>query len=354
MAKKIKVGIIGFGKMGRVRKSVIDNHPDLSLKCICDVIPPDQSELSGCKYFQDYQDLLKTDVEAVFVCTPNKFAPDIVIAALNNKKHVFCEKPPGRSPDDIRSIIKAEQANKCVKLKFGFNHRYHAAVMEAKSIVEGNRLGRILWMRGIYGKSGGSAFEKDWRSDKEIAGGGILLDQGIHMIDLFRLFCGDFQEVKSFVTNSYWNINVEDNALAILRNEKGQLAMLHSSSTQWKHTFSLEISLEGGYLIIHGILSSTRSYGPDERLIVAIKQPQNNNFTLGNPREEITYFNQDRSWELEVGDFAECIKNDRQVTTGLSEDALKAMELVHTIYNADRKWRQGRAVRQYETSSNVG
>jgi predicted dehydrogenase len=342
MAEMIKVGIIGFGKIGRIRKGVIDSHPDLSLRAICDIMPPEQGELSGCEYFRDYQDLLKTDVEAVFVCTPNKFAPEIVIAALNNQKHVFCEKPPGRNPNDIRSIIRAEQANKGVKLKFGFNHRYHAAVMEAKSIIESHRLGRVIWMRGIYGKSGGADFEKEWRSDREIAGGGILLDQGIHMVDLFRLFCGDFQEVKSFVTSSYWHIDVEDNALAILRNEKGQLAMLHSSSTQWKHTFSLEISLERGYLIIHGILSSTRSYGPDERLIVAIKQPQNNSFTLGNPREEITYFNQDLSWELEVRDFVAWLKSDRPVTAGLSQDALKAMELVYRIYHADRKWHQGR------------
>lgn len=341
MDKKIKIGIIGFGKMGKIRKGVIDNHPDLSLECICDIVPLEQNEPLEYEFSQNYQDLLKPDIDAVFICTPNKFTPEIVVSALNNKKHVFCEKPPGRSPNDIRSIIKAEQENKGLKLKFGFNHRYHGAVMEAKSIVESGRLGRILWMRGIYGKSGGLDFEKQWRSDKEIAGGGILLDQGIHMIDLFRLFCGDFQEVKSFVTNSYWNVDVEDNALAILRNEKDQMAMLHSSSTQWKHTFSLEIFLEEGYVIISGILSSTRSYGQDERLIVATKQLENESFALGNPREEITYFNQDRSWELEVEDFVECIKSDRKVTVGSSKDTLKAMELVYRIYNADRKWRKG-------------
>lgn len=342
MANKMRVGIIGFGKMGRIRKGVIDNHPDLSLEGICDIVPPEQSEPLGCEFFQSYQDLLKTDIDAVFVCTPNKFSPEIVVSALNNKKHVFCEKPPGRNPNDIRSIIKAERENKGLKLKFGFNHRYHGAVMEAKSIIESGRLGRILWVRGIYGKSGGVDFEKAWRSKIEIAGGGILLDQGIHMIDLFRLFCGDFQEVKSFVTSSYWNIDVEDNALAILRNKKDQMAMLHSSLTQWKHTFSLEIFLEKGYVIISGILSSTRSYGQDERLIVATKQLGNESFALGNPREEITYFNQDRSWQLEVQDFVDCIKSDRKVTIGSSEDALKAMELVYKIYSADRKWWKGR------------
>lgn len=335
---KMKVGIIGFGKMGKIRMNVINNLPDLSLEGICDIVPPEQNESRNCEFYKNYHDLLKTDIDAVFVSTPNKFTPEIVISALNNKKHVFCEKPPGRNLNDIRAIIKAEQRNKGLKLKFGFNHRYHGAVMEAKSIVESGRLGRILWMRGIYGKSGGVDFEKQWRSNKEIAGGGILLDQGIHMIDLFRLFCGDFLEVKSFVTNSYWNIDMEDNAFAILRNEKNQVAMFHSSSTQWKHTFSLEIFLEEGYVIISGILSSTRSYGHGERLITARKQFENESSAMGNPHEELTYFDQDRSWELEVEDFVDCIKNNKKAIIGSSEDALKAMELVYKIYNADTKW----------------
>ncbi|MFA5316095.1 MAG: Gfo/Idh/MocA family oxidoreductase [Dehalococcoidales bacterium] len=338
MSGRIKVGIIGFGKMGQIRKGVVDHNPDLSLEAICDPVLPAQNETPECKMLRDYRELLKEDLSAVLVCTPNKFTPEIVTSALNHNKHVFCEKPPGRNIDDIQSIIKAEQNNKGLKLKFGFNHRYHGAIIEAKAIIESGRLGKILWMRGIYGKSGGPNFEKTWRNQREIAGGGILLDQGIHMVDLFRMFCGDFHELKSFVTNSYWNTDVEDNAMAILRNNRGQIAMIHSSATQWKHTFSLEISLEEGYLIISGILSSTLSYGQGERLIVATKQPENRGFALGNPREELTYFNQDRSWELEIDDFVNCIKNDRPVTTGSSQDAVKAMEMVYRIYAADDKW----------------
>ncbi len=164
MAKIIKVGIVGFGKMGETRKGVIDNHPDLSLEGICDIVPPEQNGPLECEFFQNYQDLLKTDIDAVFVCTPNKFTPEYVISALNNKKHVFCEKPPGRNVEDIKNIINVEKQNKGLKLKFGFNHRYHGAVIEAKSIVESGRLGKTLYIRGIYGKSGGLDFEKQWRN----------------------------------------------------------------------------------------------------------------------------------------------------------------------------------------------
>ena len=133
-------------------------------------------------------------------------------------------------------------------------------------------------------------------------------------------------------------LDVENDVFAILRNKKNQIAMLHSSSTQWKHTFSLEISLEKGYVNLYGILSSTRSYGQGERLVTARKQFENVSFALGNPQENLTYFSQDKSWEREIGDFVDCIKNDKKITVGSSKDALKTMELVYKIYSADSKW----------------
>jgi len=338
MSGKIKVGIVGFGKVGQVRKQIIENNPNLVLDSICDVTSLRHNEDISCENFTDYRNLLKQDIDAIFVCTPNKFTPELVITALNKKKHVFCEKPPGRTVEDIKNIIKAEKKNPELKLKFGFNHRYHDNVIEAKSIIDGGRLGDILWMRGIYGKSGGINFKKQWRSNREIAGGGVLLDQGIHMVDLFRLFCGDFHEVRSFVSNSHWDLDVENDAFAILRNKKNQIAMLHSSSTQWKHMFSLEISLENGYVNLDGILSSTRSYGQGERLVIARKQFEDESYAVGNPQENLTYFNQDNSWEREIQDFVDCIKNDKKIAVGSSEDALKSMELVYKIYESDKQW----------------
>ena len=335
---QVRVGIVGYGKVGKIRREIIEKHPKLSLVGICDIVKPNEEEI-GCPFFKNYKSLLETDIDAVFICTPNKFTPKIAVDALNKKKHVFCEKPPGRAVDDVKNIINAEKKNKGLKVKFGFNHRYHNGIMEAKSIVDSGRLGSILWIRGIYGKSGGIGFEKQWRSDRDIAGGGILLDQGVHMLDLFRFFCGDFDEVKSFVTNSYWNIDVEDNVFAIFRNKKNQTAMIHSSSTQWKHMFRLEIFMEKGYTVVTGILSSTMSYG-QENLIVAKRQFEDESFATGNPREEVIYFGEDDSWKLEIDEFTDCILNDKQIINGTSDDALKVMEMIHSIYNADEKWRK--------------
>jgi predicted dehydrogenase len=285
----------------------------------------------------DPESVIGSDVDIILVATPNRFTPTMIISALDAGKHVFSEKPPGRTLQDIEDIIAAEKRNPELKLKFGFNHRYHAGIQEAKRIIESGRLGRILWMRGVYGKCGGIGFEETWRSNKDLAGAGILLDQGIHMLDLFRYFSGDFTEVKSMVNTSYWNIDVEDNAFALLRDENsGRVAMLHSSSTQWHHKFSLEIYLSDGILSVNGILSSTRSYG-DETISVSRRQ-FDDGFDTGKPQSETVFFDEDPSWELEIADFMDKVLNDKPVDSGTSDDALKVMKLVFAIYENDQSF----------------
>jgi len=330
----VRIGIVGLGKMGMTRAREIDRHPAAVLVAGFDPDPgPFAAQFPRVKIEDSAQAVVASGVDAVFVCTPNRFTPGVVVAALDAGKHVFCEKPPGRTLSDIENIIAAEKRNPGLKLKFGFNHRYHGGIQEAKRIVDSGRLGRILWLRGTYGKSGGVDFESQWRSKKELVGAGILLDQGIHMLDLFRFFLGDFVEVKSMVTTAYWNINVEDNAFALMRDAEGRIAMLHSSSTQWKHRFTLEAYLSDGYICVNGILSSTRSYG-EESVSVARKQ-FGQGAAQGKPREEIIYFDTDPSWELEVAGFMDNVLNDTPVESGTSEQALKAMQLVYAIYHND-------------------
>jgi predicted dehydrogenase len=335
----IRVGIVGLGTVGRLRANLIARHPAMALVAVADPAGGAPDLPATCAVFNGADSLLRHNLDAVFVCTPNAVTAQIAVAALEAGRHVFCEKPPGRNLDEAQQICAAAARRPRQKLKFGFNHRYHDAVLEAMNLVRGGALGRLLWLRGVYGKSGGRGFEENWRSKREIAGGGILLDQGIHMLDLFRAFCGEFTEVKSFVGNSFWKIDVEDNAFALLRNATGQVAMLHSSSTQWKHVFSLEIFLSEGYIAVSGILSGTRTYGR-ETLVVARRQIEAQDHQPGNPREEVTYFDEDRSWAREVAEFADCICYDRPVAVGTPTDALNVMELVYRIYRDDRMWSQ--------------
>ncbi len=192
-----------------------------------------------------------------------------------------------------------------------------------------------MWMRGVYGKAGGQGYDCNWRNDIELSGGGILIDQGIHMLDLFRFFCGEYDEVKSFVGNSYWKVGVEDNVFALLRNSKtAQTAMIHSSATQWRHKFLLEIYMEKGYLEIDGILSSTRTYGR-ETLKTARCVLDDNKYPLPNPQENMTYYDNDNSWRDEINEFVDCIVANKPINNGGIDDAVKTMELVQRIYCDD-------------------
>ncbi|MFA4905562.1 MAG: Gfo/Idh/MocA family oxidoreductase [Candidatus Margulisiibacteriota bacterium] len=336
MAKKIKAAIIGYGYMGKIRKRIVEEHPALKLAGICEINPstmaPDPAV--RCKIYRSYQELLNTGIDLVFVCTPNHLSPEVVISALRGGKHVFCEKPPGRGLKDIEDMRQAERENPGLKLMFGFNHRYHPGILEAKGLVESGRLGEILFLKGIYGKSGGKNYLQSWRNQKEISGGGILLDQGIHMLDLFRFFLGDFNEAKGFLSKMFWGAEVEDNAFVYLRNEAGQVATLHSSATLWKHCFRLEIFMEQAYLIVSGLLSKTGSYGR-ETLTIGRRQFEGEALALGNPREEVVYFDQDLSWKLEVDKFIDCVIKNQPVKTSSSQDALKAMEIIDRIYKEE-------------------
>lgn len=338
----MRVGIVGLGKMGLTRARELTRHPRATVVCGSDPDGRRHAGLAAVPCFTEYREVLESGVDAVFVCTPNRYTPGIVCDALDAGIHVFAEKPPGRDMADMARILEAERRNDKVRLKFGFNHRYHAGILEAKRILQSGRLGRVLWLRGVYGKSGGVEFEREWRSSREEAGGGILLDQGIHMLDLFRFFCGDFVEVKSMVATSYWKVDLEDNAFALLRDAEGRVGMLHSSSTQWKHRFSLEIYTSEGYLTVNGILSATRSYG-DETITIARKQMEPG-AALGKPREEMLFFDTDPSWELEVAEFVEAVLDGGPIRHGTSGDAWAAMDLVHRIYQADAQWQSKRMV----------
>ena len=265
----------------------------------------------------------------------------VTVAALKRGLHVFCEKPPGRSVEDIKKVILHEKMNPNLKLMYGFNHRFHDSVMDALKIIKSGKLGNIINLRGVYGKSQLVTFDQpDWRTKREVAGGGVLLDQGIHMVDLVRLFAGDFHEIYSFVSNSRWKFDVEDNAYALMKTKKGIVGMLNSSATQWRHRFNLDINLDHGSLILGGILSSSKSYGDETLTIISAKPGQDN----GNPVEKRTRYNSDTSWEREIDRFVISIKEGKKVTSGSSRDALITMKHVYRIYYSDPVWRKTYAI----------
>jgi len=334
---QVKVGIAGYGVVGKRRKACVDRNPHMRVVAVCDRLLEKESALrDGVRCYPDYQRLLSEELDVLIVCLTNDIAADVTIAGLQRGLHVFCEKPPGRNMDDIARVIRCERDHPGLKLMYGFNHRYHESVQDGMRLIRSGQLGRIINMRGVYGKSKLITFDQhDWRTKRAIAGGGVLLDQGIHMVDLMRLFAGEFTEVHSFISNSHWRYDVEDNAYALMRTADGIVGMLNSSATQWRHRFHLDINLERGSIVLGGILSGSKSYGAETLTVVTADPDQDS----GDPKEQITRYNRDPSWDEEISCFADAIVNDRPVQGGSSEDAFRTMGLVYKIYHADPVWR---------------
>jgi predicted dehydrogenase len=324
---KLKVGIIGFGTMGKIRKDAIVELARAEVIAISDPsLPKNFNELPNLSHSEIIDHL---DVNIIIVCTPNFLNKKLTIEALNAGKHVFCEKPPAFTGSDVLEIREAEKKSG-KKLMYGFNHRHHDSIIKMKELIESGEYGKVLWSRGRYGKSVTEDYYNQWRAKKELAGGGIIIDQGIHMLDLFLYLSGDYDIVKAEVSNLYWKMDVEDNAFVILKDSKtGKVASLHSTMSQWRHLFSLEIFLEKGYMVLNGLITSTMSYG-EEVLSVAKNRSTAPAATWKD--EVITKYNINNSWRYEMEHFLNAIENNTPVTIGNSEDAFKLMTIIDKVY----------------------
>jgi predicted dehydrogenase len=332
----LRIGIAGYGVVGKRRRHFIDLHPRLYTVAVCDRVFESHGVLpDGVRFYPDYRSLLSEGLDALFVCMTNDMAAEVTMAGLERGLHVFCEKPPGRNIDDVAAVVRCERRHPSLKLKYGFNHRYHDSVRDALALVRSRELGPVINLRGVYGKSKIISFESDWRTRRALAGGGILLDQGIHMVDLMRLFVGDFVDIHSFVSNGHWHHDVEDNAYAIMRTADGVVAMLHSSATQWRHRFTLEITLSRGMIILSGILSGSKSYGAETITVARVGGDD-----AGDPLETTVRYNADTSWRDEIAEFAAAIIDDRPIVDGAAIEALRTMQLVYRIYCADPDWKR--------------
>lgn len=317
--------------MGKIRHAVLRRHPAVRRVTIVDpFIDPKMLDLDGA-VLPPCAPVPWEEHDAAFICTPNNVTADLCAQSLRRLRRVFCEKPPGRNWEEFCQIDEAARSVPDHVLAFGFNHRLHPSIQAALALLGEGGLGEVLYVKGTYGKSGGSQYRESWRNNREVSGGGILLDQGIHMLDLFQLFLGPLTVVEAVLTDSFWKCGVEDNAFVLLKGGRGQPAFLHSSATLWKHTFRIEIGCENGYLKASGFLSKTGSYGR-EQLVIGKRQFEDEAFSLGNPREEIIHFDRDESWDKEVHEFLAAVQEGRPPHHGSLEEARQVMKLVHDIY----------------------
>jgi len=245
--------------------------------------------------------------------------------------HVLAEKPPGRNLNETKQMKEAHQNSRLV-LKFGFNHRYHDCIIEAKTLIDNKLLGDLVCARGVYGKAGALEFDKEWRNDPLISGGGILLDQGIHMMDLLMYFCGGFSQVHSSVNKLVWQeMETEDSAFAILRTDDGKVASLHSAAIQWKPKFDLDLICTNGGVSINGLSTPSGRYG-EERITYYQKDFMSSPGNLVKPIEHTMCFDINKSWDYETSEFYNAVVYGKPVENGTIEDAINVMELIERVY----------------------
>jgi len=322
--EQLNFAVIGCGLIGRKRVLALGPH---SLRYACDLDLARATALAqlvpGCRAVTDHRVVLADPaVQAVVVATLNASLAPLALAAVQAGKHVLVEKPGALNAAQLRQLRDAAQSAG-VRVRLGYNHRFHPALRKARALLDEGRLGPLMFLRARYGHGGRTGYDREWRADPQLSGGGELIDQGVHLIDLAGWILGDFATVEGHATTSFWDMKVDDNAFLSLRTAAGQTAWLHVSCTEWKNLFSLEIYGRSAKIAIDGLGGS---YGP-EHLTFYQMLPQ-----MGPPETTVFDFPAgDESWRLEVEAFVEDIRLGREPVPGLAE-GIRTLEIVETIY----------------------
>ena len=318
------IGIVGCGMIGQKRAKALGSGGRLVACADIDITRAENlAKVSGVRAFHNWQELIELpEVDIVVIATLHNSLAEITLAAINTGKHVLVEKPAARSATELEPVIAAAERQN-VKVHVGFNHRYHRALRKAKEIVDSGELGELMFIRARYGHGARIGYDKEWRANPALSGGGELIDQGPHLIDLSRWFLGEFVEVQGFAHTYYWDMPVDDNGFMMLKTQKQQVAFLHASCTEWKNLFSMEIYGRGGKLDISGLGGS---YGL-ERLTYYKMLPE-----MGPPETTSwEYPMGDDSWMVEMAEFYEDIRLNRTPSAGL-KDAYESLKIVQHIY----------------------
>ena len=320
----MNVAIIGCGLIGKKRANAL--HECCLIACTDEIFERAQalaSQIKTCVVVQDWQDVVADPkVDIIIVATTHNVLAEITAAAVRQGKHVLVEKPAARHADELPIIIELAKTTGSL-VRVGFNHRYHRAFRQARMLIDQGNLGELMFLRARYGHGGRLGYEKEWRAIPALSGGGELIDQGAHLIDLSRWFLGDFTEINGFATTYYWDMSVDDNAFLLLKNDKKQVAFLQASCTEWKNLFSFEIYGRQAKLDITGLGGS---YGIERLAFHKMLS------TMGPPETMIwEYPRPDDSWEIEFKEFLQDIQLHRQPSPGLN-DAYAVLKIVSKVY----------------------
>lgn len=326
---RLRVAIAGCGLIGRKRAAALALGDDVLAGCF-DPVRDSAEALAGefgGEVCADLDALLALQPDVVVVAAPHDRLAGVAVRALEGGAHVLVEKPAGIGVADVdRIAAAAEAAGRRVKV--GFNHRFHPAIRRAAEEALSGRFGDVMFARARYGHGGRLGYEQEWRMRRELSGGGELIDQGMHLLDIFHWVLGPLPLHSALLRTQFWAAEVEDNAVVTLGEGADTAApwgTFHVTWTEWKNLFSLEIYCRTGKLAVEGL---ARSYGP-QRLRVYTMKPE-----LGPPDlEEVAYPAEDVSWVEEWRHFrAALLAGDGRELLGDLTAARYAWSVVEEAY----------------------
>jgi len=327
----VNIGIVGGGRQGWRRARALESFSDDRLVAVADRVSMAAQRLATTYDAEAHDNWLalvdRDDVDAVLVCTPPDSHAEITVAALERGRHVLVEKPFARSAAEAEQIVTVAQGAlaRGVVCAVGFNYRYHPALRQARRWVDEGAIGPLMYARMRHGMTGREDYATDWRTSALTSGGGELLDQGVHLIDLARWFFGDFSEVQAMLTTSYWPIApLEDNGFVLLRTTVGQVVQLHASWTEWRNLFSLELFGREGYVRVEGLGGS---YGTESAAL------GRRDFDTPFSEKIIEYRGEDSSWRSEWAAFRASAFEGRPPEAGAA-DGFAALALAARAYEA--------------------
>lgn len=331
MSNRVGVAVIGCGLVGAHRAMTAASSARTALRLVVDTEPERAASLADRYRVDRATDwrsaLSREDIGAIVICTPNSLLVPIGIAALRSGRHVLIEKPMGRNATEGRALA-SEARRAGTVLKIGFRHRYRESLIRARAMHRAGALGRLIQLRARYGYGARPEHEMEWRADAELAGGGALLDEGIHIVDLFHWFAGAALRAQAELQTAVWDLGrLEDNAFAMLRFAGGVIGQFHVGTTEWKNLFSFEIRGDQGAVHVEGLGGS---YGEESLVLTRRAQPGAEVST-----ERLTFADGDTSWAAEWEDFAAALHGGR-LRHGMPDEGLQVLATVDALYAAAR------------------
>ena len=326
---KFKVGIIGCGLIGKKRFKNIGNYGYVTSLCDKNIHKAKKlakDTKNKILIYDKWRNLIdKNNADIIIISTVHSELAKILLYCIKKNKHVLVEKPGAINPGDL---LKAK--NLLIKKKLvvhvGYNHRFLNSILKALEILKKKTIGDLMYIKSSYGHGGRLNYEKEWRMKPSISGGGELIDQGSHIIDLSNLILGDPKKLSTKLTTSFWKTKVDDNAFLTLIYKNNKIAFLHASCSEWKNNFEFQIYGKKGKIFISG---KGGSYGNEKLILYKIKKK------MGKPSEKYFYFNEKKSnsWKNEINYFYDLIIK-KKFSNNLNS-SYKTLKFIKNIYKSN-------------------